>query len=131
MDGRARGIPAPGDRRGGMSLVEIALAISILGLILIGVLGSLSMGFMAKKNNSDQLANQFFARRIIEQMQSTPYVTLLSFNGTSVTSTDGKYRSSIAVRDAGLNLLRIVVISNALTNPEISYRLVTMVAKLD
>ena len=121
----------PGDRRAGMSLVEIALAISILGLILIGVMGSLSMGFMAKKNNSDQLANQFFARRIIEQMQSTPYSTLLSFNGTSVTSTDGKYRSSIAVRDAGLNLLRIVVTSNALTNPEINYRLVTMVAKLD
>jgi hypothetical protein len=48
-----------------MSLVEISLAICILGLILIGVMGSLSMGFMAmaKKNNSDQLANQFFARR--------------------------------------------------------------------
>ena len=119
------------DRTEGMSLIEVAVATSLLALILLGVMFSLSTGFMARRNNTDNMENQFFARGVMEELQSTVYAGLLSFNGTAVASANGKYRASITVNSAGVNLLRIVVTSADVTRPETSFRLVTQVAKLD
>ena len=119
------------DRTEGMSLIEVAVATSLLALILLGVMFSLSTGFMARRNNTDNMENQFFTRGVMEELQSTAYASLLSFNGTAVASANGKYRASITVNSAGVNLLRIVVTSADVTRPETSFRLVTQVAKLD
>lgn len=119
------------DRTEGMSLIEVAVATSLLALILLGVMFSLSTGFMARRNNTDNMENQFFTRGVMEELQSTTYASLLSFNGTAVASANGKYRASITVNSAGVNLLRIVVTSADVTRPETSFRLVTQVAKLD
>ncbi len=118
-------------RSDGLTLVEIALTIALLGMIMIGVMASLSTGFLAQRSNSDLLETQLLAREVLEEVQSTPYDSLLSFNGTSVTSGNGKCQASISAATAGTGLVRIAVASTCVANPSISSNLVTQIADLE
>jgi type II secretory pathway pseudopilin PulG len=114
-----------------MTLLEITVTVAILSAILLGVMGSLSTGFLAKRANAETMENQFYARKVLEEVQNSSYDTLLSFNGTYVNSTDGKYRANITAGSGGANLTRIEVSCQSIANSKVNCRLVTMVAKLD
>lgn len=98
---------------------------------MIGVMASLSTGFMAQRSNSEILESQLLAREVLEEVQSTAYDSLLSFNGTSVTSGNGRFRADITAAAAGTGLVRISVSSSCLANPTITSQLVTQIADLD
>jgi Tfp pilus assembly protein PilV len=120
-----------GERSRGMTMIEIAITISLLALIILGVMGALSTGFMAQRNGSEILANQYHARRVVEEIQSSPFSSLLSFNGTSVTSADGKCQATIAATSVGTNLVRVVVTSSPVASPTVRIQLVTQLVNLN
>lgn len=106
-------IPAHGNgavgRLCGMTLVEIAISLALLGLILVGVMGSLSTSFLTQRHNSDLMECQLLTQRVLEEIQSTPYNSLLSFNGTYVDDPGGKHRARIFASTAALNLVQLEV----------------------
>ncbi len=112
----------------GLTMVEITITIAILALIMIGVLTSLSTSFMAQRNNTDLLECQFLTQRVLEEVKSTSYDGLLSFNGTRVDDPSGKYRASISASSAATNLVRVEVVTTARDNPESSARMVTLIS---
>jgi len=113
----------------GLTLIEITITIAILALIMIGVLTSLSTSFMAQRNNTDLLECQFLTQRVLEEIKSTSYDGLLSFNGTRVDDASGKYRASISASSVAANLVQVEVVTAAREKPQNSTRMVTLISR--
>jgi Tfp pilus assembly protein PilV len=122
---------APAERTRGLSMVEVAISVSLLGLILVGVMGSLSTSFIAQRTNSDVMQCQLLTQQVMEEVQSTPYTDLLSFNGTFLDDTSGKHRARITASLQGANLVRIEVNTTSLDHPQNTARAVTMIANMN
>jgi len=118
-----------GSRLRGLTLLEIMVTIALLALIMIGILASLSTSFLAQRNNTDLLECQFLSQRVLEEVKSTSYDGLLSFNGTHVDDTSGKYRASISASNAAANLVQVEVVTAAREKPINSTRVVTLISK--
>ncbi len=118
-------------RTEGLSMVEIAITISLLGLILVGILGSLSTGFLAQRSNGDLTECQMFTQQVIEEIRSTPFADLLSFNGTYVDDAAGTHRARIAASVYGMNLVKIEVVTSSLSQPQNSCGAVTLMANMN
>ena len=123
--------PERGCRREGFTLIEVSLALSLIAMILVGVMAALSSAFLAQRNNSEIVETQFLTQQVIEEAQDSAFDDLLSFNGTSVTSTDGLYRAQITASSAGLHLVRIEVVSSSIARPTIWSRAVTLISDPD
>ncbi len=116
------------ERDRGLSMIEVAISLSLLGLILVGVLGSLSTGFMAQRNNSDILECQLLTQRVIEEVQGSEFDSLPSFNGKYVEDTAHKHRARIYASMIGMNLVQLEVETASLVIPQNSARAVTLVS---
>ena len=114
-----------------MTIVEIAITISLLGIIIVGVLGTFSTGFMTQRSNGDFLECQYFTQQVLEEIQSTPFSDLLSFNGTYVDDTAGRHRARITASVYGVNLVKIEVNTSTLTPPQNSCHAVTLIANMN
>ncbi len=110
-------------------MLEIMVAMTILAFILVGVLASLSTSFLAQRNNTDALECQLLTQRVIEEVKSRPYDTLLSFNGTRVDDASGRYRASISAANVGANLVQVEVVTVARDKPDNSARVVSLISK--
>ena len=128
LRGRRTGLPV---RSRGLTLVEVAISISLLGLILVGVMGSLSTSFLTQRSNSDVLECQLMTQRVLEELQSTPFKSLPSFNGTYVDDGASKHRARIHVKVAGMNLVQVEVSTVSLVGPNNGVRAVTMIANTE
>ena len=113
----------------GLTMIEIMVTIALLALIMIGILASLSTSFLAQRNNTDLLECQFLSQRVLEEVKSTSYDGLLSFNGTHVDDTSGKYRASISASNAAANLVQVEVVTAAREKPQNSTRMVTLISR--
>ena len=122
---------ASGSSDDGFTLIEVSLALSMIAMILVGVMAALSSGFLAQRNNSEIVETQFLTQQVVEEIQDSAFDDLLSFNGTSVTSTDGFYRAQVTAASAGLHLIRIEVVSSSIARPTIWSRAVTLISDPD
>jgi len=104
------------------------VALGILSVILLSLLGSLSAGFQGERNNTDRLECRLLTEQVLEEIQSTPFDGLLSFNGTFLDDPSGKHRARISAAPDELNLVRIEVTTSSLENPQISLRAVILIS---
>jgi Tfp pilus assembly protein PilV len=115
----------------GFTMLEMVLGFTILSMILMGIMATFSTGFIAQRDNSELSENQLLTRQVCEELQDIQFADLLGFNGTAVTSPNGKNRAAISVTGMGVDLVRIQVVSSSVTRPEITSRAVTLVSNPD
>lgn len=118
-------------RSNGLTLIEVSITLVVLTLILTGLMASLSTGFLAQRQNTDLLECQLLTQQVIEEVQTAPYATLLSFNGTHVDDTAKTHRAQILARLADTGLVQIEVTTASLSQPLNTLRAVTLISSLN
>ncbi len=116
----------PNLRRGGFSLIEVAAGLALLAVILLGVMAAISTAFTGTRESTDRMENQLLLNRVIEEIQASPYESLLSFNGTFVT--EGDHRADIQVALTEPNLIQVQVNVASQGNPGVSSQGVFLLA---
>ena len=117
---------APGSQ--GMTLIEIAISLSIIGVLLLGVMASLSTGLSAQSINGERLTAHYLARDVLEEIQDNDFTNLLSFDGQFVT--EGAHQADISVSLVNVHLMRVQVTTTSTQYPEVSASAVTMISNL-
>lgn len=97
------------DPRAGLSLIEVSVSISVLTIVCLGVLASISTSARAFRESDEFHESQLLVQEVLEEIQTAPFDTLLSFDGQFVNSDDGEYRADISVDYVTLNLVRVHV----------------------
>ena len=110
----------------GFCLIEVTLALTILGIILLGVMATITNASVAERETSEALQGQALLGQVVEEIQSTPFESLLSLNGHFVTS--GEHRADITVGLAGPELVRIQVDVTSAAFPGVPCRAVLLLA---
>jgi len=114
------------DSRCGFSLVEVAVALTLVGVIVLGVLATVSTAAASGRSSGARLDSQMLLNQVIEEIQGSPYDTLLGFHGTFVV--EGDHRADISAVLADVNLVQIQVDVASQVDPSIASRGVLLVA---
>ena len=119
-------LPSTFSRVRGVSLLEIMVAIALTSMILVGIMASLSTGFIAQNQNSEIQESQLLVHQVLEEIQDIEFENLLSFNGQFVTS--GEHQANITVDYINSNLIRVEVVTTSTEYPNVSTSSVTLIA---
>jgi prepilin-type N-terminal cleavage/methylation domain-containing protein len=115
-------------RSQGLTLIEIAISLSIIGVLLLGVMASLTTGLSAQAENRERLTAQYLVRDVLEEIQDNDFANLLSFDGLFVT--EGAHQADISVSLVNTNLMRVQVSTTSTQHVEVSATAVTMISNL-
>lgn len=107
----------------------MVMGLALVGAILLGVMASISTAFMGQRDSTARTESHFLLGRVLEEIQASPYDTLLSFNGTSVT--EGDHRAAIRVAPVGPDLLEVQVDVVSTSSPDVTSSGVLLVAQRD
>lgn len=113
----------------GFNLLEATVALAILAIAVLGVLASISSASIAERETAERLENQAALGQVLEEIQSAPFETLLSLNGTFVVK--GNHRADIRAALDRVGLVRIQVDARSLVNPAISSSAAILLAATD
>jgi hypothetical protein len=105
----------------GMHLLEIAVSMTLVLVILLGVMASISSASFA--------ASQMLMNQVIEEVQASPFDSLLSFNGQFVTS--GVHRADITTGSVNADLVQIQVVVTSTTFPDVTSQAVILISDTD
>jgi len=89
-------------RAGGFTLVEVCLALGIIGAAFIPLLGLLSVGFSTMKESNLDVKTSLIAQKILAAAQMVPYGTLsastkyLDFDGNEVAAANSVFQAQVA-----------------------------------
>jgi len=97
----------------------------ILGTVLIGTLGSLSTAAIGQRNDGTRVESQLLLSRVMEELRSTAFNSLPSFDGTWLD--EGGHRAEINVLPQGPGLLKLSVRVRHIENEAITSRGVLLV----
>lgn len=118
-----------GEGEAGFNLLEATVALAILAIAILGVLASISTASIAERETAERLENQAVLGQVLEEIQSAPFDTLLSLNGTFVVK--GNHRADIRAALDRVGLVRIQVDARSLANPAIASSAAILVAATD
>ncbi|HVR76206.1 MAG TPA: prepilin-type N-terminal cleavage/methylation domain-containing protein [Planctomycetota bacterium] len=110
----------------GFNLIEMMISMAIVLATLLGVMASLSTASIAEINSSESVENQFLLGQTLEELKNNSFDTLLSFNGTFVTS--GSNRADISVDLLTPDLARIQVVARSTELTDVTSLVVLLVA---
>jgi Tfp pilus assembly protein PilV len=113
----------------GMHLLEIAVSMTLVLVILLGVMASISSASFAERSASEGLASQMLMNQVIEEVQASPFDSLLSFNGQFVTS--GAHRADITTGSVNADLVQIQVVVTSTTFPDVTSQAVILISDTD
>jgi Tfp pilus assembly protein PilV len=113
----------------GMHLLEIAVSMTLVLVILLGVMASISSASFAERSASEGLASQMLMNQVIEEVQASPFDSLLSFNGQFVTS--GVHRADITTGSVNADLVQIQVVVTSTTFPDVTSQAVILISDTD
>ena len=116
-------------REGGWTLLEIAVGLTLIAIILLGVTATLSTAAVGTRNSNERVASQMLLARVLDEAQASPWDSLQSFNGMFVV--EGDHRADITVAPVDINLMQIQVDVSSLTNPAVASTGVVLVAATD
>ncbi len=111
---------------GAFNLLEATVALAILTLALLGVLAAISNASVAERETAQMLESQAALAQVLEEIQSLPYDTVLSLNGTFVTK--GNQRADIRAALDRVGLIRVQVDVTSAANPAVSSSAALLVA---
>ena len=114
------------ERRAGWSLIEAAVGLMLVAVILLGVTATLTTAAIGHRATTSRVESQMLLNQVLEEIQASPYDTLLSFHGTYVV--EGNYRADISAALADVHLVAIQVGVTSPADPTVSMRGVLMVA---
>ena len=113
----------------GFSLVEVMVAVALLGILTFGVLGSMVIGFNSDRSTQEVVRCQQYAQRVLETVKGVPYAQVPSLSGTS--TVDGDFTATIVVSTLATGLARVEIDVTHQTMPDVAASVVTLVADLD
>jgi Tfp pilus assembly protein PilV len=114
------------DRSAGWSLIEVAVGLTLIAVILLGVTATLSIAAVGHRSTSSRVESQMLLNRVLEEIQASPYDTLLSFNGTFLV--EGDHQANLSVAQADVHLVQIQVDVISKEDPTIVTRGVLLIA---
>lgn len=98
---------APHAREEGFTLLEIMIALVILGSILLGVTLGISTAFAAGRDTQERLEQRLFTSRVVEELRALPWTTLPGFHGYTVE--EGNFLATVRVQLVATQLLQVQV----------------------
>ncbi len=110
----------------GWSLVEVTVGLTLISIIVLGVTASLSTAAVGAETTNDELESALLLDRVLQEVQASPYDTLLTFNGTFLV--EGDHRADIRVALVATNLIQIQVDVVSQVDPNVATRGVLLVA---
>lgn len=114
------------ERSGGWSLIEVAVGLTLVAVILLGVTATLSTAAVGHRSTRSRIESQLLLNRVLEEIQASPYDTLLSFNGTFLV--EGDHRVDISVVQTDVHLVQIQADVTSQEDPTIATRGVLLIA---
>ena len=113
----------------GSSLLEVAISLTLILAILIGVMASLTTASLAQMNATEATQSQLLLSQALEEVKANDYDDLLSFNGQSVAS--GTNTALIQADLVATNLTRVQITVTSSAYPEVITRSVLLVADIN
>ncbi len=115
--------------RGAFSLVEVVLALGIIGAAFIPLLGLLSVGFLTMKESNLDVKSALIAQKFLAGAQLVPYAELgdtthyLDYDGNEVPETDSAYTVQlVSSPDNLLGSASLKKVTLTLTGPAVEHR---------
>jgi hypothetical protein len=120
-----RGKPRRRGGNAGLTVVEVALAFTIVCTVLMASAGAFSSGLMAVRNAQSRSRGTVFLETVMEDLAAQPYDGLLAFNGNTIydgpTAVRSNYSVDVTAFLAAVDLIQVqAVLKNVRTNKEIS-----------
>jgi hypothetical protein len=110
----------------GLSLIDVAVGITLTGTIVLGVLACMSGAFLGSRTAAAGLERQLLLERVLEEVQALPFSKLPSLDGTSVD--EGTHHAEIEVQAEGAGLAKVEVVVTSESSATDTSRGVLLVA---
>ncbi|HLU49254.1 MAG TPA: hypothetical protein VK116_14260 [Planctomycetota bacterium] len=96
-------------RSGGLTLLEITLALALLAALVLGVALGISTAFASGRDSESRLRHRLFASRLVDETRALPWNTLLGLHGSTLE--DDGFRAAFRVQTVEPGLVQIEIVS--------------------
>ncbi len=119
----------PSERQSGFSLLEVAVALSLFSVVILGVLGGIVSGSEVQRDTRAELQSIGLLDRLMEELQTVAFDGLIGFDGTFVTQNSHRADLTVVQLEPGLIQVQVDVTSSQF--PSVSNLGVLLIADPD
>ena len=119
----------PAERRDGCSLPEVAVALSLFSIVVLGVLGGIVSAAEAQRDTRAELQSIRLLDRMMEELQAVAFDGLIGLDSTFVTQNSHRADLTVVQLEPGLIQVQVDVTSSQF--PSVSHVGVLLIADPD
>ena len=119
----------PTERQDGFSLPEVAVALSLFSIVVLGVLGGIVSAAEAQRDTRAELQSLRLLDRMMEELQAVAFDGLIGLDSTFVTQNNHRADLTVVQLEPGLIQVQVDVTSSQF--PSVSHVGVLLIADPD